>query len=157
MDIIIAGGGKVGMTLARQLAAEGHNLTIIDQNSRVLETAVERYDAMAVCGNCASQEVLEQAKIMDAELVIAATGADELNLLCCMTAHGMNPKVHTIARIRTPEYAEQVMTMPHVFPLSMTVNPEKQAAMEIEQLLKFPGFLRRESFAKGRTQIVEAC
>lgn len=155
MDVIIAGGGKIGMTLARQLAAEGHNLTIIDRNTKVLDTAVERYDAMAVCGNCASREVLEQAKIMDAELVIAATGADELNLLCCMTAHGMNPKVHTIARIRTPEYAEQVMTMPHVFPLSMTINPEKQAALEIERLLKFPGFLRRESFAKGRAEIVE--
>ena len=155
MDIIIAGGGKIGMTLARQLAAEGHNLTIIDRNPRVLDTAVERYDAMAVCGNCASREVLEQAKIADAELVIAATGADELNMLCCMTAHGMNPNVHTIARIRTPEYAEQVMTMPHVFPLSMTINPEKQAAMEIDRLLKFPGFLRRESFAKGRAEIVE--
>ena len=155
MDIIIAGGGKVGMTLARQLAAEGHNLTIIDHNPRVLDTAVENYDAMAVRGNCASADVLEQAKIMDAELVIAATGADELNLLCCMTAHGMNPNVHTIARIRTPEYARQVMTMHHVFPLSMTVNPERQAAMEIERLLKFPGFLRRESFAKGRAEIVE--
>ena len=155
MDIIIAGGGKIGMTLARQLAAEGHNLTIIDRNPKVLDMAVERYDAMAVCGNCASREVLEQAKIMDAELVIAATGADELNLLCCMTAHGMNPNVHTIARIRTPEYAQQVMTMPHVFPLSMTVNPERQAGLEIERLLKFPGFLRRESFAKGRAEIVE--
>lgn len=155
MDIIIAGGGKIGMTLARQLAAEGHNLTIIDRNPQVLDTAVERYDAMAVCGNCASREVLEQAKIAEAELVIAATGADELNLLCCMTAHGMNPNVHTIARIRTPEYAQQVMTMPHVFPLSMTINPERQAALEIERLLKFPGFLRRESFAKGRAEIVE--
>ena len=155
MDIIIAGGGKVGLTLARQLAAEGHNLTIIDENNAVLETAVERYDAIAVQGNCASKETLQRAGIQEAELVIAATGADELNLLCCMTAHGMNEKVHTIARIRNPEYADQVMTMPEVFPLSMTVNPEKQAAMEIEHLLKFPGFLRRESFAKGRAEIVE--
>lgn len=155
MDIIIAGGGKVGMTLARQLAAEGHNLTIIDENNAVLETAVERYDAIAVQGNCASMETLKRAGVHEAELVIAATGADELNLLCCMTAHGMNEKVHTIARIRNPEYAEQVMNMPEVFPLSLTVNPERQAAMEIERLLKFPGFLRRESFAKGRAEIVE--
>ena len=155
MDIIIAGGGKIGMTLARQLAAEGHNLTIIDRNTRVLDTAVERYDAMAVCGNCASREVLDRAAIAEAELVIAATNADEVNLLCCLTAHGMNPNVHTIARIRNPEYADQVMTMHDTFPLSLTVNPEKQAAMEIERLLKFPGFLRRDSFAKGRTQIVE--
>ena len=155
MDIIIAGGGKVGLTLARQLAAEGHNLTIIDQNDSVLETAVERFDAIAISGNCASKETLERAGIDEAELVIAATGADELNLLCCMTAHGMNPKVHTIARIRNPEYAEQVATMPEVFPLSLTVNPEKQAAEEIEHLLKFPGFLGRDTFAKGRAEIVE--
>ena len=155
MDIIIAGGGKVGMTLAKQLAAEGHSLTIIDENNAVLETAVERYDAIAVQGNCASKETLQRAGIQEAELVIAAAGADELNLLCCMTAHGMNSRVHTIARIRTPEYADQVMTMPDVFPLSFTVNPEKQAALEIEHLLKFPGFLRRETFAKGRAEIVE--
>jgi len=155
MDIIIAGGGKVGLTLARQLAAEGHNLTIIDQNPNVLDRATSRFDAIAVSGNCASREVLERAGIGEAELVIAATGADELNLLCCMTAHGINPNVHTIARIRSPEYAEQIVTMPQVFPVSMTFNPEKQAALEIERLLKYPGFLRRDTFAKGKTEIVE--
>lgn len=155
MDIIIAGGGKVGMTMVRQLAAAGHNLTIVDQNPDVVDQAVQQYDALGICGNCASREVLEQAAISEAELVIAATNLDEVNLLCCLTAHGMNPNVHTIARIRNPEYADQVMTMHDTFPLSLTVNPERQAAMEIERLLKFPGFLRRESFAKGRTQIVE--
>ena len=155
MDIIIAGGGKVGMTMARQLAAEGHNLTIVDQNTSVVEEAVQRFDALGICGNCASKEVLEQANIYETELVIAATNADEVNLLCCLTAHGMHPGVHTIARIRNPEYAEQVMTMRDTFPLSLTVNPEKQTAQEIERLLKFPGFLRRDSFAKGRTQIAE--
>ena len=155
MNIIIAGTGKVGLTLARQLAAEGHNITLIDRNSLVLEEAVEQFESMAVCGNCASKDVLLQAGVEAAELVIAATNADEINLLCCMTAHGINPKLHTIARIRNPEYAEQIATMPEVFPLSLTVNPEKQAAMEIERLLKFPGFLRRDTFAKGQVQIVE--
>ena len=155
MDIIIAGGGKVGQTLARQLVAEGHNLTVIDMDSRVLERSVEDYDAIGVMGNCASKEVLEKAGIREAELVIAATNADEVNLLCCMTAHGLNKKVHTIARVRNPEYTEQIMTMRDVFPLSMTVNPEKQAAAEIERLLKYPGFLRRDTFAKGRAEIVE--
>ncbi len=155
MDIIIAGVGKVGLTLARQLAAEGHNITLIDSNKQILEGAVEQFDAMAVCGNCASKEVLLQAGVKGAELVIAATNADEVNLLCCMTAHGISQRVHTIARIRNPEYAEQVMTMRSVFPLSLTVNPEKQAAIEIERLLKYPGFLRRDTFAKGRVEIVE--
>ena len=155
MNIIIAGGGKVGQTLAHQLSAEGHNLTMIDSNNHVLEHSVEQYDAMAVSGNCASKEVLLNASVSEADLLIAVTAMDEVNLLCCMTAHGLNPNLHTIARIRTPEYADQIMTMREVFPLSMTVNPEKQAAKEIERLLKFPGFLRRESFAKGRAEIVE--
>ncbi len=155
MDIIIAGVGKVGLTLARQLSAEGHNITLIDSNKQILEVAVEQFEAMAVCGNCASKEVLLQAGVKGAELVIAATNADEVNLLCCMTAHGISSRVHTIARIRNPEYAEQVMTMRSVFPLSLTVNPEKQAAIEIERLLKYPGFLRRDTFAKGRVEIVE--
>ena len=155
MNIIIAGAGKVGKVLLRQLTAEGHDLTVIDQNSRVLENLVVQYDAIGVQGNCASKAVLEQAGVKSADLVIAATNADEINLLCCMTSHGINPELHTIARIRDPEYTEQVMTMRHTFPLSLIVNPEKQAAMEIERLLKFPGFLRRESFAKGRSQIVE--
>lgn len=155
MNIIIAGGGKVGQTLARQLSAEGHDLTLIDRDLMVLETAQERYDAMVVAGNCASKEVLLNAGITEADLLIAVTALDEVNLLCCMTAHGLNKNLHTIARIRTPEYAEQIMTMRDVFPLSMTINPELQAALEIERLLKFPGFLRRESFANDQTQIVE--
>ena len=155
MNIIIAGAGKVGKVLVRQLAAEGHSLTVIDQNSHTLETLVVRYDAIGVQGNCASKEVLEQAAVNNADLLITATDADEINLLCCMTAHGLNPNIHTIARIRNPEYTEQVLTMRDTFPLSLMINPEKQAALEIERLLKFPGFLRRESFAKGRSQIVE--
>ena len=155
MNIIIAGGGKVGQTLARQLAAEGHDLTLVDQNNTVLASSVERYDAMGVLGNCASKAVLQNAGVEQADLLIAVTDADEVNLLCCMTAHGLNPNLHTIARIRDPEYTDQVMTMREVFPLSMTVNPEKQAAVEIERLLKHPGFLRRDSFAKGSAEIVE--
>ena len=155
MKIIIAGAGKTGKALVRQLTAEGHDLTIIDQNNPVLEDLVVRYDAMGVHGNCASKSVLLQAGVEEADLVIAATNADEVNLLCCLTAHGIHSGIHTIARIRSPEYTEQIMTMRDTFPLSMAVNPEKQAAMEIERLLRFPGFLRRESFAKGRAQIVE--
>lgn len=155
MDIIIAGGGKVGFTLARQLISEGHDITLLDSNSLVLEEITEQLDAMGVCGNCASKEVLLQAGVKSANLLIAVTDLDEVNLLCCMTAHGINQKIHTIARIRNPQYAEQVMTMPEVFPLSLTVNPEKQAAIEIERLMKYPGFLRRDTFAKGRMEIVE--
>ena len=155
MNIIIAGDGKVGSMLTRQLSGEGHNITVIDSNAKVLETTVERYDVIAVHGNCASMEVLQEAGVKDADLLIAATNADEVNLLCCSTAHALNPKLHTIGRIRNPEYTEQIYRMRNVFGLSMVINPENQTASEIDRLLKFPGFLRRDTFAKGRTEIVE--
>ena len=155
MNIIIAGNGKVGATLLRQLSQEGHDLTLIDMNRSTLETAVDRYDVMAVQGNCAAQQVLLDAGVMDADLLIAVTGADEVNLLSCMTAHGLNPNLHTIARIRNPEYTQQSHQMRDLFALSMTVNEEAQAAKEMERLLKLPGFLRRDTFAKGKAEIVE--
>ena len=155
MNIIVAGDGKVGSTLVRLLAAEEHDLTLIDLNQKRLESTVEQFDIMAVNGNCASMDVLQEAGVKDADLLIVATGQDEVNLLSCMTAHGLNPNLHTIARIRNPEYTDQIHRMRDLFALSMTVNPEKQAALEIERLLRFPGFLRRDSFAKGLAEIVE--
>lgn len=155
MKIIIAGDGKVGTMLTKQLSAEGYDLTLIDANPEVLESTEEKYDVMSVQGNCASMETLERAGIKETDLLIAVTNADEVNLLCCMTAHGMNPDIHTIARIRNPEYNDQIFKMRELFALSMIINPERQAAMEIERLLKYPGFLKRDTFAKGRVEIVE--
>lgn len=145
----------MGVTLTRQLSAEGDDITLIDSNIEVLESSEGRYDVMIVQGNCASMEVLEQAGVKEADLLIAVAGADEINLLCCMTAHCMNQNIHTIARVRSPEYTEQIYKMRGMFGLSMTVNPEKQAAVEIERLLRYPGFLKRDTFAKGRVEIVE--
>ncbi len=155
MKIIIAGDGKVGATLTRQLSLEGNDLTLIDSNPRVLDSSIEQYDILTVTGNCATMDVLRRANVEEAELLIAATSADEINLLCCMTAHAINPNLHTIARIRNPEYTAQIYQMRDVFALSLIVNPERQAAVEMERLLSFPGFLRRDSFARGRLEIVE--
>ena len=155
MNIIIAGSGKVGRSLAGQLSAEGHDLTLIDLNPEVLEAMGSSLDVMCVQGNCAALPTLQQAGIMDADLLIAATNSDELNLLCCTTAHGINPKIHTIGRIRNPEYTQQIYSLKDVFALSLSVNPDRQAANEIERLLRLPGFLHRDTFANGRTNIVE--
>ena len=155
MNIIIAGDGKVGSTLAKQLAKDGYDLTLIDSNLNVLENSQDNLDVITVHGNCASMQVLLEAGVKDADLLIAVTHADEVNLLCCTTAHAVNPKLHTIARIRNPEYSEQIYAMRDTFGLSMTINPEKQAAMEIERLIKYPGFLRRDVFANSRAEIVE--
>ena len=141
--------------MARQLCAEEHDVTLVDCDRSVLESGLNRYDVMGVMGNCASMEVLRQAGVESANLLIAVTGSDEVNLLTCTTAHYINPKLHTIARIRNPDYAEQAYSMRDAFALSMIVNPERQAATEIERLLRYPGFLKRDTFAKGRMEIVE--
>ena len=128
---------------------------MVDVDPAVLELSVNRYDVMAVPGNCAAMDVLQEAGVENANLLIAVTGSDEANLLCCTTAHWINPNLHTIARIRNPEYNEQAYLMRDAFAISMTVNPDQQAATEIERLLKYPGFLKRDTFAKGRMEIVE--
>ena len=155
MKIIIAGYGKVGAALTRQLSAEGYDLTIIDSNKRKLESGQELYDVLGVYGNCATMDVLTEAGVGSADLLIAATSADEVNLLCCLTAHKLNKNIHTIARIRNPEYSEQIVMMRDFLGLSLLVNPEKQAAQEIERLIRYPGFRKREKFAHGRVEIAE--
>lgn len=155
MRIIIAGDGKVGSALTRQLVAEGHDITLIDSKPEVLENTQESCDVMVVQGNCASMATLAKAGVEEAEVLVALAGADEINLLCCTTAHGMNPEIHTIARIRNPEYADQIYEMRNLFGLSMMVNPEKMAAVEMERIIKYPGFLKRDTFARGRVELVE--
>lgn len=155
MNIIIAGNGKLGSMLTKRFVEEGHNLTIIDTSQDVLDNNIEEYDVLSVKGNCASMETLREAGVENADLLIVTAEEDEINLLCCMTAHGMNKNLHTIARIRTPEYAESTYAMRKLFALSLTVNPERHAAREIYRLLKYPGFIKREKFANGRIEIVE--
>ena len=155
MKIIIAGYGKVGSALTRQLSAEGCDLTIIDSNKRKLGSSQELYDVLGVHGNCATMSVLKEAGVETADVLIAATNADEINLLCCLTAHQLNKNLHTIARIRNPEYSEQIVMMRESLGLSLLVNPEKQAAQEMERLIRYPGFMKREKFAHGRVEIAE--
>ena len=111
MRIIIAGDGKVGLALTRLLSQEGHDLVTIDSNRAVLERDMQQFDVMTVVGNCATMATLNEAKVQQAEVLIAATSADEINLLCCLTARKMNPTLHTIARVRSPEYREQLYMM----------------------------------------------
>lgn len=155
MKIIIAGAGKVGETLTARLTEENYEITLIDTHTDALEACMSAYDVIAVHGNCATTAALQDAGVENADLLIAATGNDEVNLLCSVTAHALNERLHTIARIRDPEYAEDAVRMRQSFGLSMVFNPEKQAAEEIARLIRYPGFLRRDTFAKGRTEIVE--
>lgn len=153
MNIIIVGDGKVGAALATQLSSEGHDVTIIDSNPQALMDSSEKLDIMTVIGNGASMATLRDAGVERADILIAATSRDELNLLTCLTAKKLGAK-HTIARVRNPDYFDQLMSMREELGLSMTVNPELAAAQEAYQLLRFPSFLKRDSFAKGRVEIV---
>lgn len=155
MKIVIAGDGKVGLELTRQLLREGHDVVVIDSKLEALRTELDQYDVMTVQGNAAAMQTLRQAGVENAELLIAATSADETNILCCLVAKKLNSALHTIARVRNPEYAEQLYTMRQELGLSMHINPELSAAREIFRLLQFPSFLHRDTFAKGRVEIVE--
>lgn len=155
MKIIVAGTGKVGSLLADQLSRDGHDLVVIDRNSAALEAALEQYDVMSIEGNSASVSVLKAANIARTDLLIAATGEDETNLLTCLTAKGLNPDITTIARVRSPEYMESTDMLGDQLGLSLTVNPEFQTAHEISSLLRYPGFLSREEFVNGLVDLVE--
>lgn len=153
MKIIIVGDGKVGAALAAQLSGEDHDVTIVDPNLDALNESASRLDVMVVAGNGASLPTLRSAGAEEADLVIAATSRDEMNLLACLTAKKLGVG-NTIARIRNPEYADQLVEMREELGLSLTVNPEQAAAQEAYHLLQFPSFLKRDSFAKGRVEIV---
>ena len=153
MNIIIVGAGKVGTTLTRQLITE-HRITVVDQNAQLIDNIVNIYDVLAVCGNGASYEVQREAEAEKADLLIATTTNDEINILACLVAKKLGVP-HTIARIRNPEYEKQLRFMRGELGLSMAINPEKVAAREIARILRFPAAMKIESFSKGRLELVE--
>ncbi len=153
MKTIIVGGGKVGQSLAQQLLLEEYDVTIVDKSSRVVEQARTTLDVIGIVGNGAAYPVLESAGAKDADLLVALTASDEINMLCCLTAHQLGAK-HTIARVRNPEYYEQLFFLKECLGLSMTVNPELAAAEEIARILRFPSATKVELFAHGRVELV---
>lgn len=154
MNIIIVGAGKVGTTIADQLSSENHNITIIDLNQKKVEEAEEEFDAMGIVGNGASHQVQVEAGVMDAELLIAVTGSDELNLLCCLIAKKTG-KCQTIARVRNPIYSKEVNFIKRQMGLSVVINPELTAAQEISQLLRLPYAKKVDTFARGRVEMIK--
>ncbi len=154
MKIVVIGDGKIGFTVTQALVREGHDLVVIDNQSAALKQTEDSLDVQVLEGNGASVSIQRQAGVGEADLMIAATEADETNLLCCMIARQLGCK-NTIARIRSPEYNEDVYLLKEGLGLSMVVNPERSTAKQISNLLQYPSFLKREKFAKGRAEIVE--
>lgn len=155
MKIIVAGCGKIGTTLVECLVAEGHDVVVIDSLSEVISTVANIHDVMGVCGNAADCETLEEAGIDTAELFIASTSSDELNMLSCFLAKRMGAK-HTIARIRNPEYNDKSLDfMKKQLDLSMAINPELLAARELLRILQMPSAVKVETFAGRSFEMVE--
>lgn len=152
MYIIIVGLGKLGSTLTKQLSTEGHDIVVVDPDNSVVSSTVDAYDVMGICGNGATYEVLKKAGAAKAKLIIAATGSDELNILCCLFAKHMGTE-NTIARVRNPDYAGQSQFLRNDLGISMTVNPEYETANEISRIIRFPSAANLDSFAGGRVEI----
>ena len=154
LRIIIIGCGKVGRTLIDQLSNEGHDITIIDKNTEKIQEMTNLFDIMGVCGNGASHSVQLEAGILHADLVIAVTDSDELNLLCCTVAKQASTCA-AIARVRTPDYNNDVPYLREILGLAMVINPELEAAKEAARILYLPSALEVNSFAHGQAELVK--
>lgn len=154
MNIIIVGCGKVGHTLAVQLNQEGNNITVIDLVASKVNEVAGRYDIMGVTGNGATHLVQQEAGIKHADLLIAVTGSDELNLLCCMVAKKAG-NCQTIARVRNPQYSSEAPFLKDELGLAMIINPEYAAAAEIARVLRFPSAIKIDTFTKGRVELLK--
>ena len=135
MKIIIVGCGKVGATLAEQLSKEGNDITVIDRNYSVVQSLSNEFDIMGIVGSGSSHSVLQEAEIEEADLLIAVTGSDELNLLCCLIAKKAG-NCQTIARVRNPEINKEIRFIKEELGLAMVINPEYAAAMEMARILE---------------------
>ena len=153
MKIIIIGNGKVGYTLAGQLSRENHDLVLIDQEPEALAQADTTLDVLCLEGNGASIRVLLEAGVRDADLVVAVTGSDEGNIMCCLIAKKLGAK-HTVARIRNPEYFSEASLLKREIGLDMVINPEYAAAQEITRILRVPSAFSVEAFARGRVEMI---
>ena len=154
MNIVLVGVGRMGGEIAIRLADEGHDITVVDSDAERLEQIANTVDAMTLLGNGADYSVLSEAGVADADLLIAVTNEDAVNMLCCLSGKKLGVK-NTVARVRTMEYFQQMVFLKDELGLSLVLNPEQAAAAEISRILRFPSAAKVDSFAKGRAEMVE--
>ncbi|MBO4981495.1 MAG: Trk system potassium transporter TrkA [Lachnospiraceae bacterium] len=153
MHIIIVGCGKVGYTLVEQLNGENHNIVVIDQKEEKVKSITDDLDAMGIVGNGVSFQTLKEAGISRADLLIAVTGSDEQNLLCCVIAK-KSGNCKTIARVRNPIYNTEIDFLREELGLAMIINPELASASEIARIFQFPSAVKIDTFSKGRIELL---
>lgn len=154
LNIIIVGGGNVGATITEQLSREGHHITVVDRDPEIVKYISATYDVLGIVGNGSSYKVQIEAGIESADLLIAVTASDELNLLCCTMAKKVG-NCASIARVRTPDYSDELGYIRQKLGLSMIINPELETAREIARLLRLPGALSINSFARSHAELVK--
>ena len=154
MKIVIIGAGKIGMYLASCLSEEGNAVTVIDSDPKTVENAVNAIDINGVMGNGVNITVQKDAGVNKSDVLIATTGSDEINMLCCLIAKKLGVK-RTVARIRDPEYSRQFILMLDMMGLDFAVNPELESALEMSRLLRYPTAISLDSFAKGKVDLAE--
>lgn len=155
MDIIVVGCGKIGSTILENLVEEGHNVTAVDNRPSALTDITNIHDVISVCGNGGDCETLEEAGVAQADLVVATTGSDEVNMLCCYMAGRMGA-ANTVARIRNPEYNDRSLaTMKQHLALSMAINPDRLAAQEMYHMLRLPAAAKIETFSGRKFEMIE--
>jgi len=153
LNIIVVGGGKVGATLVEMLSKEGNDITIIDSDPNIVSELTGQYDVMGLTGNGASYSTLIEAGIENADLIIAVTPSDELNLLCCIVAKQV-VDCDAIARVRNPEYSQEAAYLRDKLGLTMIINPELEAAKEAARILCLPTALEVTAFAHGQAELI---
>ena len=154
MNIIIVGCGKVGRSLVEQLSSENHDISIVDPKAYVVQSMVDMYDVFGIVGNGASYNVLTEVGVEEADLLIAVTNSDELNLLCCLIAKKAG-KCATIARVSNPVYFDEINFIKEEMGISMIINPELAAASEMSRILRIPTAMEINSFAKGKVELLK--
>lgn len=154
MKIIIAGGGKVGYSVASTLSAEGHDITVIDRDPAVIDRISNSLDVICMLGSATNPETLREAGAAQADLLLAAMRQDEVNMICGITARRLGT-AYVAARIRDPEYMHQTAFLQDAMGLSVIMNPEYECAREISRILRFPSASRVDTFSRGSVEIVE--
>jgi len=155
MKIIILGAGRVGGTLASQLSNEANDITVVDASESLLRGLQDTIDIGVVCGHASHPEVLQQAGIEDADILIAITGTDEINMLACQIAHSLFHTPIKIARIRSTAYAQyNGLFRDEAIPVDVIISPEQLVSDHIQRLVEQPGALQVMDFAKGTAQLV---
>ena len=154
MKVLIIGAGKMGMAITRQLSEEGHDITLVDRDADKVKAASDIYDVITLQGSGESFDVLRSAGVKDMDLLIAATGDDAVNLVCSVAGRHLGVR-EAVIRVKDPEFTREREMLQKAFGVSASFNPDLEAASEIARILSFPTAARVETFARGRSELVE--